>query len=337
MNLPLLYRYGVAFLSHSLGKTHLGYPPLFYSLEATNVCNYRCRYCPQGNAHDGDLKKGRMKVDLFKRIIKQICKLRPVSRIYLTGTGEPLMHPRLEELILLSNRYGFVPSFSSNGSLFTEERAKSLIDSGRFLLTVDFSPSKELYQEYRCGGSWETVYVNLKNLLALKKESGTGYPRIEIRDMSTFWLKSPGEREKSLVDLKKLFENLPVDRFSQLKAHGWIGNVGQDISIAKPTQDSYKLCTHPWSIMVITWSGEAVACCRDFDCEYTIGKMAGGESIMGIWNGRKIQALRKALAEKRPDEISICRDCDRPFTGGSVASSKPEMIKKILWERIAGG
>jgi MoaA/NifB/PqqE/SkfB family radical SAM enzyme len=337
MNLPLLYRYGLAFLSHSRGKTRLGYPPLFYSIEATNICNYRCRYCPQGNAHDGGLKKGRMKVELFEGIIKQICRLRPVSRIYLTGTGEPLLHPRLEELIQFSNRHGFVPSFSSNGSLFTEERSKSLIDSGKFLLTVDFSPSKELYQEYRCGGSWETVHANLKNLLILKRKSGTAYPRIEIRDMSTFWLKSPGEREKSLIELKKLFENLLVDRFSQLKTHRWIGNIDKNLPIAKPSQDSYKLCTHPWSIMVITWSGEVVACCRDFASGYVMGRVDGGEGIMDVWNGRKIQILRKALAGKRPDQINICRDCDRPFTGGSVASSKPEMIKKILWERIAEG
>jgi MoaA/NifB/PqqE/SkfB family radical SAM enzyme len=337
MNLALLYRYAAAFASHTLGRTRLRYPPLFYSIEATNICNYRCRYCPQGNPELADLERGLMDVALFESILKQICLFRPVSRVYLTGTGEPLVHPHLEKLISLSNHYGFFPSFSSNGSLFSKERAKSLIDSGRFLLTVDFSPSREIYEDYRCGGDWKTVYDNLRGLLTVKKEAGTDYPRIEIRDMSTIALNSPREKERSLADLKELFRDLPVERFSQLKAHGWIGNIDQDMAEEKVTNPSYKLCTHPWSIFVINWRGETVACCRDFEGGYVVGRIGGEESIMDIWNGRKMRALRKALAEKRPEEINICKDCDRPLTGGSVGRSKPEMIKKILWEKIAGG
>jgi len=87
--------------------------------------------------------------------------------------------------------------------------------------------------------------------------------------------------------------------------------------------------------LVITWSGEVVACCRDFASEYVVGKVEGQQDIMSIWNSPTMKSLRKALANKRPQEISICAGCDRPFTGGSVARSKPEMIKKILWEKIA--
>jgi hypothetical protein len=55
-----------------------------------------------------------------------------------------------------------------------------------------------------------------------------------------------------------------------------------------------------------------------------------------IWNNERIKFLREALASKKPDKINICKNCDRPWTGGSVASTKPQMIKKILWEKIAG-
>ncbi|MCJ7577652.1 MAG: radical SAM protein, partial [candidate division Zixibacteria bacterium] len=177
------------------------YPPLFYSIEATNICNYRCKYCPQ-SVPNQVIKKGQMSTVLFESILKKIAQLKPVSQIYLTGNGEPLMHPDLEEFTSLSNKYGFIPSFSSNGSLFSKERIKSLFDSGKFFLTVDFSPSKEIYETYRSGGSWDTVYANLKNLLVLKKKLGRDYPQIEIRDMSTIALTSQRERDKFLSDLK---------------------------------------------------------------------------------------------------------------------------------------
>jgi radical SAM protein with 4Fe4S-binding SPASM domain len=337
MNLRLLPRYASAFISYWIGKTHLRYPPLFYSIEATNICNYRCTYCPQGNPQGENFRKGRMSIELYEHILKQISRLKPVSQVYLTGSGEPLMHPQLERFVSLANQYGFVPNFSSNGSLFSEERCKSLMNSGRFSLTVDFSPNREIYESFRSGGNWETVYLNLKALLLLKKNSKGNYPNIEIRDMSTIGLNSPREMEKSLSDLKGLFKNQPVDRYSQLKVHTWTGNIDPKITPARVKGKRYKLCTHPWSIFVITYSGEVLACCRDFGSEYVIGRLDGEEGILDIWNNQRIKSLRKALAKKRPHRINICKNCDRPLTGGSVAKSKPEMIKKILWEKIASG
>jgi radical SAM protein with 4Fe4S-binding SPASM domain len=336
MNLSLLSKYKSAFISHWLGRVWLKYPPLFYSLEATNVCNYRCKYCPQGNPDGQGFKKGQMSTVLFESILKQIAGLRPVSQLYLTGNGEPLMHPSLEEFIFISNKYDFIPSFSSNGSLFSQERIRALSDSGKFSLTVDFSPSKEIYETYRSGGSWNTVHSNLKNLLILKKRRGRDYPKIEIRDMSTIAISSEKEREKSLFDLKNLFKDFLVERFSQLKVHRWIGNIDPKIIRSQVKGNKYKLCTHPWSLFVITWNGDVLPCCRDFGSEYVLGKIDSQDGISNIWNNERIRALREALVAKRPEKIDICKNCDRPWTGGSVAANKPDMIKKILWEKIAG-
>ena len=334
MNLKLLSRYRRAFFSYWFGKIDLKHPPLFYSIEVTNICNYSCRYCPQGNPDNHSPKKGTMDLDLFDDILKNVSKLKPVAQIYLTGSGEPLMHPELEKFITRSNRYGFIPSFSSNGSLLTQERVDSLIRSGKFTLTVDFSPDKKIYETYRSGGNWETVYKNLKSLLDAKKELGGDYPKIEIRDMSTIALSSLKEREKSLSDLKNLFDNLPVNKFSQLKVHRWTGNIDQRIASNDGKRNKYKLCTHPWSIFVITWSGDIIPCCRDFGSEYVFGKINGADDIVKIWNNEKIRSLRKWLVEKKPQEINICKNCDRPWTGGSVGRSKPQMIKRILWEKV---
>jgi len=335
MTTSLLAKYSHAFVSYWRGKIHLRYPPLFYSIEATNICNYRCKYCPQGNPDYHHIKKGKMSIDLFEDILKQISEQKPVAGVYLTGSGEPLMHPDLEKFISLSNQFGFIPSFSSNGSLFSEERTKSLLNSGKFSLTIDFSPNMEIYETYRSGGCWDMVYSNLEYLLNSKKKQGGSYPKIEIRDMSTIALRSPEEREKSLSDLKALFKNLPVDRFSQLKAHRWTDNIDWKI-IPTPSKDSrYKLCTHPWSIFVVTWKGEVLPCCRDFGSEYALGRINDKDGVLDIWNNERIKFLRKALVNKKPHEINICKNCDRPWTGGSVARSKPQMIKKILWEKVA--
>jgi hypothetical protein len=40
-------------------------------------------------------------------------------------------------------------------------------------------------------------------------------------------------------------------------------------------------------------------------------RAAGGRD----WNGERMVQLRKALVEKRPEDISICKACDVPGTG----------------------
>ena len=117
MNLSLLSKYKSAFTSYWFGRISLKYPPLFYSIEATNVCNYRCTYCPQGNPNAQGFKKGQMSTVLFESILRQIAGLRPVSQVYLTGNGEPLMHPALEEFISISNKYGFILAGEDKGPL----------------------------------------------------------------------------------------------------------------------------------------------------------------------------------------------------------------------------
>jgi len=154
--------------------------------------------------------------------------------------------------------------------------------------------------------------------------------------MSTIVVSSQKEREKSLFDLKSLFKDLPADRFSQLQVHRWMGNIDQRMIPSQVKGNKYKLCTRPWFIFVITWKGEVLACRRDFGAEYVIGKIDGEDGILHLWNNGRIKFLREALVRKRPDRINICKDCNRPLTGGSVATTKPEMIKKILWEKIAG-
>ena len=170
MNLRFWKRYSTAFWAYSRKKFKLNYPPLFFSIEPTNRCNFKCIYCPQAYPTGENMEKGDMDVELFEIIIKRIAQTKPVNQIFLTGNGEPLLHPQLEEFINLTCKYNLYPSFTSNGSLLTSDRIDSLANAGDFSITIDFSPHKELYQKNRIGGNWEKVYHNLKNLLQFKKE-----------------------------------------------------------------------------------------------------------------------------------------------------------------------
>lgn len=64
------------------------------------------------------------------------------------------------------------------------------------------------------------------------------------------------------------------------------------------------LCSHPYKSMVVLWNGSCVACCVDYDNRWIIGD-ARSESLEEIWNGKKMQKLRKY-------PVSMCKKCNLP-------------------------
>lgn len=86
-------------------------------IEITSVCNLACSFCPPTQR-----AKGLIKVDQFNHILDEI---RPHTKyIYLHVKGEPLLHPRLHELLDAAHAKGFRVNITTNGTLITKQRPK---------------------------------------------------------------------------------------------------------------------------------------------------------------------------------------------------------------------
>jgi len=79
-------------------------------IEVTNLCNLNCSFC----AHT-TRKKEFMTVDNFETILR---KIKPYTDyIYLHVMGEPLLHPMINKIILLANKYDIKVNITTNGTL----------------------------------------------------------------------------------------------------------------------------------------------------------------------------------------------------------------------------
>ncbi|MFC3770827.1 radical SAM/SPASM domain-containing protein [Paenibacillus sp. GCM10012303] len=88
-------------------------------IEITSVCNLACSFCPQT-----ERKANFIKPETFNRILDQI---RPHTKhIYLHVKGEPLLHPKLDELLDASHAKGFKVNITSNGTLLHKAAPKLL-------------------------------------------------------------------------------------------------------------------------------------------------------------------------------------------------------------------
>lgn len=88
-------------------------------IEITSVCNLACSFCPPTQR-----AKGLIKVEQFQHILDEI---RPYTKyIYLHVKGEPLLHPRIDQLLEAAHEKGFKVNITTNGTLINKQRTKLL-------------------------------------------------------------------------------------------------------------------------------------------------------------------------------------------------------------------
>lgn len=88
-------------------------------IEITSVCNLACSFCPPTSRQANFIK-----VDTFSNILDQI---KPhTNHIYLHVKGEPLLHPKIDELLDISHTKGFKVNITTNGTLINKAKHKIL-------------------------------------------------------------------------------------------------------------------------------------------------------------------------------------------------------------------
>ena len=80
-------------------------------IEITNNCNLNCSFCPKTKR-----TKEYMSIENYEEILKKINNY--TDYIYLHVKGEPLLHPKIIDIIKLSEKYNLKVNLTTNGSLF---------------------------------------------------------------------------------------------------------------------------------------------------------------------------------------------------------------------------
>ena len=83
-------------------------------IEITNICNLNCDFCPATKR----IKKS-ISVSDFEKIILKVKDY--TNHIYLHVKGEPLMHPELDDILKIVNKYNLNVNVTTNGRLLSNK------------------------------------------------------------------------------------------------------------------------------------------------------------------------------------------------------------------------
>ncbi|WP_258359565.1 radical SAM/SPASM domain-containing protein [Moorella sulfitireducens (nom. illeg.)] len=145
-------------------------------LEVTSRCQLKCSFCPHTLLPDGWYGAD-FPWELFARYIAPY--LRQVSLIYFQGWGEPLLHPRLFDMMQVAKEQGCRVGFTSNGILLGPPVLERLVEMQSDLLGLSVAGGTPFtHAALRSGSNLKRLLSNISRLADIKQKRGSPLPKI---------------------------------------------------------------------------------------------------------------------------------------------------------------
>lgn len=141
-------------------STFAPFPPSHVLLEIITKCNLRCQWCLQSEKEYMEKLNAKMALE---DILKLLPQLSGVKVLMLYGLGEPLLHKELEIIIGEARKYVPCVCFTTNGTLLSEKRSKSLASAGlsRIHVSLD-SLNHDFVKKVTGGADIDKILNNLE-------------------------------------------------------------------------------------------------------------------------------------------------------------------------------
>lgn len=272
----------------------------------TNACPM-CWRLMKKISDRGGMRKSELKYEKYKQILNDLPFT--VSKIEIVGGGEPLLFPRICELIRDIKEKKFFGSLITNGVVMNKKIASSLIDKKWNLVRISInSGTKEVYSVVNGANYFDKVVQNIENLI--KNRGIDNFPKIGLHfvlqktnyfDLSNFFnlaetlkvdfinldtlihdskkelLLSNKEIKTVIKNLKKLKQTFTLEHnideaISKLKTNGSIRNKNYFLN---------KYCQIVQSSIDVDSEGNVVPCCMAYGEK--ISKKIANSSISKIW------------------------------------------------------
>jgi len=301
--------------------------PFVDQIELTNVCPFRCQFCPRGVAGKMKRPMGKMDFALFEKILEQLHPEQARWRaMELHHLGESLVHPDVDRCVAAASRRGLPTELSCNPSVLNGDLGPRLLDAGirRLCISLDGVDNETSTLIRGPAARYDKAEKNLETLLGHASQMANP-PAIVIQMIDLH--KNRHQREAFLQRWGRT--GLPFVRAYVKDLDGPDPDTGE--GSARPV--SY-LCTYPWRSVVILWDGRVVPCCRDSDAALVLGDLTK-QTLEEIWNGDEVKKLRGDLKKNELPCGHLCEGCPwrkEPF-GEAMPKRHPDVAKEepLYW------
>jgi len=296
----LIYRY---YFKNNTMKKELTEYPMVLAIEASGLCNLKCNMCFQNTeAFQTDMSnKGLMTYELFERIMDEI-EGKGVYSIVIASRGEPLLNPDIGRMVALAKKKGIIDvKLNTNALLLTEEKSYQLLKAGldQIVFSID-SVVEEHYKRIR-GSNLAVAIENIKRFEDIRKSY---YPNSITRLRVSMVINNcySDIEEEEIHKAKECWQGI-VDELGVKTENDFKGIYTKD------SLEDCQCCELLWERLYIWNDGTVNPCDIDFMSTLALGKLANDVTIKSLWQGEKMQSLRRQHSETRGKMENVCKGC----------------------------
>lgn len=310
--------------------------PLMVVLSIIYPCNFGCPNCPytDGNSEIRTFYRER-NGDLFPEplwnSIAQECGQHG-TWMRCTGGGEPMLHPRMVDMIEYAKGEGARVWLNTNGSMFGpsaahRDKLRRVVAAGIDLIEFSMDAGDpETYAVVRPprGGApanprawWERMVGNVRAALRFREEYKIGSRVVvsiirqdiiegKLDQAIDFWLKDVGVDDVITRKFLSWDDNTSISLNRSLDRHLYANH---------PTEKK-EPCVWPFERLNVDTLGRIALCGQDIS--FTTSNQfpnANDVSIKEIWQGEAFNWYRRMHLAGRGAECSPCRGCSAWFAG----------------------
>lgn len=270
-----------------------GLPP-YIIVSGTSKCNLKCPMCTRAiwKFNNKDIE-----FDLFCKIID--IGMPYFEMIILNGAGEPLMNPKLFDMIRYIKSKGIYSGFSTNATLLKNEKIEQVFASGLDDIIIAFDgATAETYEKYRKGAKFEITRNNILKFLQRKNQLNSSL------SVTLQMVRLPDNNNQ----INKFIKMWSVKGVNSIRVKEDEVHV-DDICFNKRKRYDQRQypCHYLWQgPPFIQENGDVYPCCHMWRSE-PLGNVKD-MSLNRLWNNRKMQELRQSHGTGNlPQECISCQ------------------------------
>jgi len=258
-------------------------------------------------------KSGFMNLDTMEKIAKEAGENKVAIRH--GGFGEPLLHPKITELVEICKKHNALTTIFTNCNRLTEDMMRSFVKSG--LDEIRFSSSGITDEEHnmiRKNSNYQADFdekimmaYRIREEMNSDKPFFTIYTNVISYDDDTFKENIEAYKKKYIQFADKI--DIDLTMFSRVKELKHVKSLYQKQTI----NEQHKPCVTLFLKVIVHWNGDVYACDIPYNHEdtYYLGNMHDkGFTIKKSYNSEKIKKLRGDLSfDLKHNEYKLCKDC----------------------------
>lgn len=308
--------------------------PISMQIDPASLCNFKCSFCPTGDPH---LIKasGRgqmfMKLDLFEKIMEDVAKFsRPLKVLKLFKDGEPMLNPQFLDMVKAAKRIGTIDRIetTSNGSKLGPGFNEKLVESGidRVVLSIEGVTSERYLKFARVKFDFDAFVEKVRHLYSIR-----GDLKIHIKTVAQNLDYSIGEDRLFFDTFGPISDGIFIENtVASWPSFAVKDAVHKDIDAYGRETVHKEICPYLFYSLSINADGIVSPCCVDWNRELAIGDLKT-ESVMDIWNGEKLRALRHAHVFGGLASVPSCASCGQVHacTHDNLDGHRDELKKQL--------